>query len=478
MLGSQVADWLATQQIQAMTLLGRSGRLAAGGPGSTSSLDVMASSSPIFRSLVTMAAGDVSVYEGVEEAVQTNVGRTLHGILHAAGVLVDGTLASQRLKGLQDVLGPKANAALRLQTQALSRPVAFQVLFSSVAALLGSPGQANYSAANSLLDALAGAAHQAGCVATSVQWGAWAGAGMAAGDTTTASRVERTGMALLLPAQGLSILEGMLIAPKPSTPSVVAANAFVWSKFLNRFGANPPSLFNEFVQEGAVGGEATQAGVSRTGAAAALAGVSPEERKAAVDGQVKDAVRSILGVDVSPDEPLMAAGLDSLGAVELKNALEGRMGMQLPGTLVFDYPTVAALSEHLHSQLPAMVAKEAEVSYSQESGVPVELSTTSQHQLVANNGGFNALALTGVSTRSATPGSILSIHGVDAIAPVPLERWDLEVLSRSSMSARFGGFLPFADQFDISLFGLSMTEAELMDAQQRILLEGSYEVRD
>ena len=467
-LGSQVAQWLTQNQVSAVTLLGRSGHLA----DESTALAVTSSSSLIFKSLVTMAACDISDEEGAIHALSLSSERPLQGVMHAAGVLADGTMALQRFQGLQTVFGPKVDAALALQHHIPSHSISYQVLFSSVAALMGSPGQANYSAANSLLDALAGAAQQAGSVATSVQWGAWAGAGMAAGDTTTAARIERTGMSLLAPSQGLGILEGMFLSTKPSTAlPVIAATPFVWGKFLKRFGAKPPVLFSEFVQEIKVEKDGSTADGASGSAGAAWAGISQGDRKVAVETLVKDAVRSILGADVSANEPLMAAGLDSLGAVELKNALEGRMGLQLPGTLIFDYPTIEALTEHLQTQLP-----ESESVDETSSTSVVDLVPATDLGLLSGHHSSTVLTLAGLSTRSATPGAILSTSGVDAITPVPLERWDLEVATRLSLPARFGGFLPAADVFDLALFGLSMTEAELMDAQQRILLEGSYEV--
>ena len=92
-----------------------------------------------------------------------------------------------------------------------------QVLFSSVAALLGSPGQAGYSAANGALDGLAAAWRCGGTPVTSIQWGAWAGAGMAARSAGTAARVRHLGLGLIEPEQGLRALGSVLYSGRGCT---------------------------------------------------------------------------------------------------------------------------------------------------------------------------------------------------------------------------------------------------------------------
>jgi hypothetical protein len=154
------------------------------------------------------------------------------------------------------VFAPKYAATVQLQRLLQQHPVSYQVLFSSVASLLGSPGQSNYAAANAGLDGLASQLTASGVPAVSVQWGAWAGGGMAAADAQTAARVERMGMSLISPAAGLATLEGVLgqlntaAAVAAGAPAVVAAVPFNWDKFLGNFGASAPELFSDMVDKG------------------------------------------------------------------------------------------------------------------------------------------------------------------------------------------------------------------------------------
>jgi hypothetical protein len=188
------------------------------------------------------------------------------------------------------------------------------VHFSSVASLLGSPGQANYAAANAGLDAAAGAAQLSGIPAVSVQWGAWAGGGMAAADAQTAARVERMGMSLISPAAGLAALETAVYGVTSSiniAPSAIAAVPFMWRQFVQRQlqrGADI-SMFEEFT-----------AGLTAAAGQAAAAAAGPTEEQQAVSldavkAAVHSSVQEVLGSTVADDQPLMAAGLDSLGSV-------------------------------------------------------------------------------------------------------------------------------------------------------------------
>jgi len=359
------------------------------------------------------------------------------------------------------VLAPKRAALCNVQQHSSSLPLETQLLFSSVAALLGSPGQANYSAANAALDASAQQAQLTGQAMASVQWGAWAGAGMAAQDRSTAARLERLGMGLIRINVGLSTLEAALSgSAEGSSRSVLAAVPFHWQQFAAAARKPLPQLFAAYAPAEAVVG-----GTGR--AAATAASLTAAVDMSEVEAAVQAAVRSILGADVSPDAPLMAAGLDSLGAVELPSSLEARLGVQPPSTLVFDYPTVAALTQFLGSRLGGVASAVSATTIGAASAATAALLP---HSGLAA-GTASAVVMLGStwrSPRSAFGQLAAAGRGVDAVRLVPLDRWNVEA---EPLAARFGAYLAGISAFDAAAFSLSDAEASLMDPQQRLLLE-------
>ena len=182
---------------------------------------------------------------------------------------------------------------------------------------------------------------------------------MAAQDRSTALRVQRMGMAMIEPAEGLAAL--LRLVGAESTPAVVAGVPFLWDRLAaqqqqqqQRGAAAAPSLYSEFVSSSS---DSTSS-AARTVPALATAEATPGAvSTAALLADVLAVLRGILGsADISAGEPLMAAGLDSLGAVELRNSLESRLGVRLSSTLIFDYPTAAAVADHIASLLSAAVA--------------------------------------------------------------------------------------------------------------------------
>ena len=483
-LGTAVAAWLSQQQVQHLQLTGRTGKLSAG-----LSHALADSRRPLSQAQVVIHRADTS---SVEEA--TVLGNApgqlpqLQGIMHASGVLADATFGNQTLASLRQAFAPKTISASNLHSSTQQTPLAFQVLFSSVTALLGGMGQANYAAANAALDSLAATWQSEGRAAvSSIQWGGWAGGGMASADASTAARLARTGMALIEPKQGLAALAGVLqntSAAFATTPAQLTVVPFVWDNFLTSSGqAQTAGIFDEFTCQLKPHSDAQQQSQAIAAASndSALSGQAPgltgQQRLAYLTAEVAAAVASVLGSVVPPAEPLMAAGLDSLGAVELKNALETHLGLELPSTLIFDYPSVNAIADYVNSIMPMAAEPEAPAPVQQ---LTVPISVTSIEG--SHKASHNLAVVTGVASRSARD-VIACIQSVDVITPVPLTHWDVEQQTGAGsgraghdLAARFGGFLEGLDMFDGSLFGLSVNEAELMDPQQRMLLETSYQV--
>ncbi len=160
----------------------------------------------------------------------------LHGVIHAAGVVEDALLVRQNWAGYEQVFASKVAGAWNLHELTQELPLDFFVLFSSAASLLGTPGQANYAAANAFMDALSFERHAAGLPALLINWGAWDEVGMAAG--RTASRLARLGIESFSPEKGLAGL-GRLIHQRRRSPCA----SMKWEKFTSKARAATPASF-------------------------------------------------------------------------------------------------------------------------------------------------------------------------------------------------------------------------------------------
>jgi acyl carrier protein len=283
------------------------------------------------------------------------------------------------------------------------------------------------------------------------------------------------GMGALAPQQGLSALQSVLCGGARCGGGLggalaqVAASPFVWERFLAGGGRDAP-FFSEFATaDERAGGGAVRPGAS-AGARGAAAATQLEvaERRAFLASQVAATVRGLLGADVGADEPLMEAGLDSLGAVELKNALERTVGAELPATVMFDYPSVGALVGYLQSQL-ALAPAEESATPTQAAPQLSEAGGAASAQLI------RVVAMAGRSTLAACGGVVVM---QDTSVPVPHARWDRD--EHSSMLAEcapgFSSFITAVDMFDAHSLSVPEAEAVVMDPQQRLLLEVASEL--
>ncbi|WP_344319724.1 beta-ketoacyl reductase, partial [Streptomyces yatensis] len=327
-LGGHVARWLAGAGVERIVLASRRGAEAPGVAELVAGLE---------------ASGAVVSVVGCDVADRGEVAALVAGIadlrvvVHAAGVLDDGVLESLTPERIREVMRVKVAGARHLDELTRGRDLDAFVLFSSAAGTLGNAGQGSYAAANAVLDGLAQRRRAEGLVATSVAWGAWADSGMGA------AQRQLPGMP---PDLALAALQQSLVADE--TTMMIAD--VEWSSFGSRFTAVRPSpLLSELLTIATPPMEPVEEFATR------LRGMSPIERERAVLELVRTHVAAVLGhakpASVDPSKTFQEVGFDSLTAVELRNRLATATGVPFPASVIFDYPTTAALADHVRAQL-------------------------------------------------------------------------------------------------------------------------------
>lgn len=297
-------------------------------------------------------AGDVGEAADVHRVVELlkSGPHPLGGVVHAAGVLDDAPITEQTWERLATVLGPKAFGAHLLHEALAGHPLRFFVSYSSVTSVLGTPGQANYAAANACLDELMRWRAAAGGAGFSVGWGPWAGAGMAARlDERAAEGIARRGVKALRPRAAMRALREAHARP--------IAHALVgeldWAAYVAAQTGEDP-LFHLVAADRPKAAELDLE---------ALRAADAGERVAAIGELLRGAIRDALHYDeaetVDPDARFSELGLDSLMAVELRNALEAAFRRPLPASLVFDHPSIPELVAFLDGELVGADAPEA-----------------------------------------------------------------------------------------------------------------------
>ncbi len=442
-----------------LLLVSRSGPEAEGAQELQAELEKLGAS-------VRLAACDVSDRDALAELLASiSPVCPLGAVIHAAGAIADGTVETLGPEQIELVFAPKVDAAWNLHELTAEIDLSAFVLFSSVAGTLGGPGQANYAAANVFLDALAQGRQAEGLPATSIAWGMWerrSGMTLALGEADLA-RMRRGGIGALSDERGLSLFDAGLAADRPQALAVPIDIAVL--RAAASFGALPP-IFSGLIR-------VPRRRAAASGSLAAKLATLPEAEH---EGHVLDLVRSevaaVLGhasaEEIEPGKAFQELGFDSLAAVELRNRLSAIAGLRLSATVVFDYPSTAALAEHLLSEASS-------------SGVAGRVAVRAQAS-------EEPIAIVGMACRY--PGGIASPEGLwqlvaegrDGISEFPVDRgWDLERLynpdpeNPGTSYAREGGFLAEAGDFDAEFFSISPREALFMDPQERLLLESCWE---
>ena len=323
-LGLQVAQWLVDRGARKLVLVGRNQPK----PAARQTINALESQGITVKTV----RGDISNYDDVERIV-SNI--PLKGIIHSAGVLKDGLLQNQTWDKFQQVLAPKVNGAWNLHLCTQHLDLDFFVLFSSIASLIGSPGQSNYAVANASLDALALYRKSLGLPALSINWGAWDKVGMA-----QEKGFNRSGIDLIQPQQGLAALQELLT----SDASHVGVMSVDWDKLARSYPYIRQS--NHFAR--LITTETNKK--SATDIYSELLALATEAREEYLTKYLQTAIANILQVtpqDLPISKNLLDLGMDSLMLMEAINLIKEDLRLMLYPREFYERPTIAGLAAYL-----------------------------------------------------------------------------------------------------------------------------------
>ncbi|WP_449288908.1 type I polyketide synthase, partial [Micromonospora mangrovi] len=468
-LGARMARWVVAHGAAHVLLASRRGPDAPGAADLRRELESQGATVTVAACDTTDRAQLTALLDGIPAA------QPLTAVVHAAGVLDDGILDSLTPERIGGVLAPKATAALLLDE--LTRPLDLDafVLFASTAGIWGGPGQANYAAANAVLDALAEHRRAAGHAATSIAWGPWADAGMA--DSAAVEARQRKGGIHPLPPESAVTVLHQAVGDGEATLTVAGVD---WQRYAPAFTASRRSPLLDAIPEARAALDAADGdtGGDPDGLTGRLAQLTAAEGERELLDLVRRHVAGVLGfaspAEVEPTHVFSAIGFDSLTAIELRNRLGLATGLRLPATMIFDYPTPYALVRHLRRELVGDAAP-----------APVVAAERVAERV------DDPIVVVGMSCR--LPGGISSpeefwrllADGGDAITEFPTDRnWDVDAVydpdpdRAGTTYTRHGGFVTGVSEFDATLFGINPREALSMDPQQRLLLEAVWEAAE
>ncbi|HEV2721060.1 MAG TPA: aminotransferase class III-fold pyridoxal phosphate-dependent enzyme, partial [Thermoanaerobaculia bacterium] len=340
-LGLVLARRLADRGVRHVTLLARTA------PGERQRAEI----ADIERSGATIevALADVCDREALARVVRSD----LRGVIHAAGVIDDRAIGRLDDEAMAAVMRPKVLGAWNLHELTAGLSLDSFVMFGSIAAVFGSPGQANYAAANAYLDALAHARRATGLPATTIDWGPWADDGMAVRSGQLA-RFEAMGLRPFRRDAALDAFERALAADRAQLVAVDIDRARIGS-IISHGAASP--LLEDFLPA-----DTRAPARKKTADAQRLVRIEPEKRAEAVRTILLGEFAKITGAasaQLDATVPLASYGLDSLMALELVHVVEGKLGVSIPIDELSEDATIATLAAVIVPLLQEQDASEA-----------------------------------------------------------------------------------------------------------------------
>lgn len=340
-LGLSVAQWLVSRGARHIALLGRS-NASESARAAISNLEAKGASVRIFQADVADASRIEMIFTEIRQQMPP-----IRGVIHAAGVIQDRTILELTVDTFDAVVAPKVYGAWNLHQ--LSRPdqLDFFILYSSAASLLGSPGQAHYSAANASMDALAHMRIAMGLPALSIHWGPFSDTGMAAAQANRGRRLEHQGLGSISTEEGELAL-GRLLDDRRGEVGIMRFLPRQWLEF------NPQAAAIPFYSEVAKERDKKAKSADATKLRDKLATATEADRARIVESYVLDQIAQVIRIDpgrIDKKGSFTDLGIDSLMSLELRNRLESGLGLRLASTILFTYASPNALISFLMSQV-------------------------------------------------------------------------------------------------------------------------------
>lgn len=341
-LGLALAGWMVRQGARNLMLLGRRG------PSETAR-QAISEMEQVGASIHVLSV-DVSVPEDLARAlahISQNM-PPLRGVVHSAAVLEDHSIFEMVEQTFWPPILAKSLGAWNLHTQLRSTPLDFFILYSSGATLLGSPGQANYAAANAFVDALSHVRWALGLPATSIQWGPFSEVGLAAASDNRGQRLSLRGILSFTPEEGHKLISRLIKRPLAEV-GLLRLSVRQLFDFYPRMALAP---FLEGVRQDDATAQTRQTTDARF--RTLLAETAPSRRRGALEQHLIEHIERVLRLPagrIDPQWPFLSYGMDSLMSLEIRHRLEASLNLRLSAAVLYTYPNVAALVDHLLEEM-------------------------------------------------------------------------------------------------------------------------------
>ncbi|MGC0154347.1 SDR family oxidoreductase [Chromobacterium vaccinii] len=475
-LGYLFASWLATEFRARLILLGRRVRddlidtkldaLRAMGAGK------------VDYQCVDVAAG--AQLEALVRKIDRDFGQ-LHGVIHSAGVVDDALVVNKTWDGIERVLAPKALGAQKLHEATLGHDLDFYALFSSLAAIKGNVGQADYAAGNAFLDHFAfwreAQRRQGKCHGhtVSINWPLWQDGGMRIDENGVARLREAFGIEPLATQDGLSAFRAIL-ASGCHQAAVVGGKADAVARYLG-VGQAPEARPEP---------RSTRPDAERRQAAPAASGGGVLAELSAIF----QATLRLEAGDFDPDTEFHLLGLDSIQMMKILSVIEQRFDTVVPPSIIIDNPTLHSLADALQSAglIPAASDSPPPVTAVDADAGPHGAERREEARAVAAPARDDRIAVIGMACRFPGAATLEGFwrnlrDGRHVVGEIPADRWDVDGSFSADKAAgksysKWGGFIDGVDLFDNGFFNIADEDALIIDPQQRIMLELTQELFD